>query len=399
MWTDLRRTLARTTALAQLAGNRGGATAAVVAMAMPALLAGMALGVDFTMNRMVHNRMQIAVDGAALAAAAQIEQGGPIVATALSQVAHDVPAEFAGMTTAADITTGIYDEVGGFVPDTGPNVNAVRVTAERSPDRGNGVRHILAQVLGTDLMRLRVSAIAARPVNVFYQPPERDTLDPEAGDFNEIYVYCYDTLGTGSPDSRRTQMTLVSNNMPVGQNIVTISGGLVPANPPETVNWPRCDQKGQTLSFRLRNVRHVKANPVLWASPDATVSGVQPGRPEFNYFTDTVLDNGTELIDLQGYNILETVLCDGIDKCTPGTMGSQIPAGKNRAATRVRTTEPCRPGKFMYFGFEDRPPGQSGPSANWLQPAWTDSDYDDIRIVMKCPNSGRLGDAIVRLVR
>jgi hypothetical protein len=53
----------------------------------------------------------------------------------------------------------------------------------------------------------------------------------------------------------------------------------------------------------------------------------------------------------------------------------------------------------MYFGFEDRPPGQSGANGTWLDPAWTDTDYDDIRIVMKCPNSGRLGDAFVRLVR
>ncbi len=385
--------------LRKLRLNRRGATASVVALSLPMLVGSMALGVDFSMNRMVHNRMQIAVDGAALAAAAQIERGGDISATGLAQVTHDLPADFAGMTTGADITTGIYDEASGFVPDNGPDVNAVRVTGERSTARGNAVQHIFAQVLGTDLMTIRVAAVAARPVNVFYQPPERETLDPEAGDLNEIYVYCYDSTGSGSPESRRTQMTLVSNNMPAGQDIVAISGGRVTANPPVTVNWPRCDQRGQTLSFRLRNVRHVKANPVLWANPTATISGLQPGRPEHNYFTDTLLDNGSEIINLQGFNVLETVLCDSLDKCTPGTFGSQIPTGRNRAATRQRAAQPCQPGKFMYFGFEDRPPGQAGRADNWLWPAWTDSDYDDIRIVMKCPNSGRLGDAIVRLVR
>jgi Flp pilus assembly protein TadG len=385
--------------LRQLRLNRRGATASVVALSLPMLAGGMALGVDFSMNRMVHNRMQIAVDGAALAAAAQIERGGNISGTALAQVSHDLPADFTGMTHAADVTTGVYDEATGFVPGGGPNVNAVRVTAERSIARGNAVPHVLAQVLGTELMTIRVAAVAARPVNVFYQPPERETLDPEAGDFNEIYVYCYDSTGTGSPESRRSQMTLVSNNMPAGQSIVTISGGQVTANPPDSVNWPRCDQRGQTLSFRLRNVRHAKAHPVLWGNPGATISGLRPGRPEFNYFTDTRLDNGSEIIDLQGFNVLETVLCTSLDQCTPGTIGSAIPTGRNRAGTRQRAAQPCQPGRFMYFGFEDRPPGQAGRSDNWLWPAWTDSDYDDIRIVMKCPNSGRLGDAIVRLVR
>lgn len=379
--------------------DRSGSTVTMFALMLPALTGAMALGVDFTMYRMVHNRMQVAVDGAALAAAAEIEKGGDVPATALSQAMRDVPAEFAGMTGPADVTIGVYDEVNGFVPDAGPDVNAVRVVAERSPTRGNATRQILARVLGMAPVAISASAIAARPVNVWYQPPERDTLDPEAGDFNEIYVYCYDTMGTGAPETRRTQMTLVSNNMPAGQDIVAISGGRVTENPPEKVSWPRCNQRGQTLSFRLRNVRHVKANPVLWNDPGAAVSGFRPGRPEFNYYTDTVLNEGTEIIDLQGFNILETVLCDSIDQCTPDTLASQIPSGRNRAATRQRESQPCQPGRFMYFGFEDRPPGQAGRADNWLWPAWTDSDFDDIRIVMKCPNGGRLGDAVVRLVR
>jgi hypothetical protein len=93
------------------------------------------------------------------------------------------------------------------------------------------------------------------------------------------------------------------------------------------------------------------------------------------------------------------VRCDSEAQCTPGSGSSIVPAGRNRANTRSREARPCEPGKFMYFGFEDRPPGQTGANSNWLQPAWTDADYDDIRIVMKCPNSGRLGDAFVRLVK
>jgi Flp pilus assembly protein TadG len=385
--------------LARLQSGRQGASATIFALMMPVMAGGLALGIDFSLYHMVHNRMQITADGAALAAAAEIERGGDVVEKALEYTGAELPGEYAGMTTAADVTLGIYDNANGFRPDSSSDANAVRVRAERSPSRGNPVNHLFSSLFVNELKTISVEAIAARPVNVFYQPPESRTLDPEAGDYNEIYVYCFDTLGTGPASSRRSQMTLVSNNMPANANIVQISGGRITANPPTTPTWPRCNQEGQTLSIRLRNIRHVKSNPTLWNNPNATISGVRPGRPEHNYYTDTQIEQWVERFDLQGFNILETVRCDSAAQCTPGSGSSTIPTGRNRANTRRRETQPCEPGKFMYFGFEDRPPGQSGANSNWLQPAWTDTDYDDIRIVMRCPNSGRLGDAFVRLVK
>jgi hypothetical protein len=385
--------------LARLRAARQGATAAIFALSMPVMAGGLALGIDFSLYNMVHNRMQATVDGAALAAAMEIERGGDVTAKALEFVGGELPAGFAGMTTAADVTLGIYDAANGFRPDNSSDANAVRVRGERSPGRGNPVNQLFSALFVDDVKKISVEAIAARPVNVFYQPPQSRVLDPEAGDYNEIYVYCFNTRGSGSAESRRSQMTLVSNNMPANADMVAISGGRITANPVASPTWPRCIQEGQTLSIRLRNVRHVKANPVLWANPTATISGVQPGRPEHNYYTDTRIENWTEEFDLQNFNVLETVRCDSEAQCTPGSGSSIVPAGRNRQATRNRETQPCEPGKFMYFGFEDRPPGQAGANSNWLQPAWTDADYDDIRIVMKCPNSGRLGDAFVRLVK
>lgn len=389
----------RLSLLARLRAARNGASATIFALSLPVMAGGLAMGIDFSLYNMVHNRMQVTVDGAALAAAMEIERGGDVSAKALEFAANELPGEFSGMTTAADVTLGIYDSTNGFRPDNSSDVNAVRVRGERSPDRGNGVGQLFSALFIDDAKTISVEAIAARPVNVFYQPPESRTLDPEAGDFNEIYVYCFDTRGTGSAASRRSQMTLVSNNMPVGTNMMLVSGGVVTANPSATPIWPRCTQEGQTLSIRLRNIRHAKSNPALWLNSNATVSGVRPGRPEHNFYTDTRLENWVEQFDLQGFNILETVRCDTAAQCTPGSGSSVIPAGRNRQNSRRRETQPCEPGKFMYFGFEDRPPGQTGANANWLQPAWTDTDYDDIRIVMRCPNSGRLGDAFVRLVR
>ena len=385
--------------LARLRAARRGASATVFALSMPVMAGGLAMGIDFSLYNMVHNRMQTTVDGAALSAAMEIERGGDVTAKALNYVDGDLPGAFDGMTTAADVTLGVYSAANGFRTDNSSNANAVRVRGERSPARGNAMVQMFSALFIDQAKTISVEAIAARPVNVFYQPPESRTLDPEAGDFNEIYVYCYDTLGTGAPASRRSQMTLVSNNMPAGSNIVQISGGRITANPTNSPTWPNCMQEGQTLSIRLRNIRHVKSNPTLWNNPNATISNMQPGRPEYNYYTDTQIEQWVERFDLQGANILETVRCDTMAQCTPGAAGSTIPAGKNRQNSRRRESRPCEPGKFMYFGFEDRPPGRSGASSNWLQPAWTDTDYDDIRIVMRCPNSGRLGDAFVRLVR
>jgi Flp pilus assembly protein TadG len=391
--------------LARLRASRSGATAAIFALSVPVMVGGLAFAADIAYYRVVQNRMQIAVDGAALSGVVEIEENGPdavaVTGRAVEFVAANVPAEFGAVTQDSDVEIGTYTMDGTFTPGESATANAVRVSALRSPDRGNPARQFFSQFFGTDRATIAATAIAARPTNVFYQPPESDWLDPEAGDYNEIYAYCFDTLGGGSPSERRSKMTLVSNNLPQGTDIVALSGGVItqnPPNPPNSLVWPVCNARGQTLSFRLRNIRHVKSNPVLWGNPSATISGRQPGRPEFNYYTDTVLVDNVEQFDLQGFNILETVLCDTAAECGPGPE-SIIPRGRNRALTRLREPSPCQPGRYMYFGFEDRPPDQPGPNASWLDPAWTDSDYDDIRIIMRCPASGRLGDARVRLVK
>jgi len=100
--------------LARLRAARQGATAAIFALSMPVMAGGLALGIDFSLYNMVHNRMQATVDGAALAAAMEIERGGDVTAKALEFVGGELPAGFSGMTTAADVTLGIYDAANGF---------------------------------------------------------------------------------------------------------------------------------------------------------------------------------------------------------------------------------------------------------------------------------------------
>jgi len=123
----------------------------------------------------------------------------------------------------------------------------------------------------------------------------------------------------------------------------------------------------------------------------------RPAAQRFEYYTDTEIKNGSYDYDLGDWKVLETVLCDDVKECKPKSKGGIIPEGKNR--TPVQAKGVCSPGKYIYYGWEDRPPGMSGPSDDWTDIAWTDRDYDDIRIVIGCPTLETVNDRLVRLTR
>ena len=383
--------------------DKRAATAMIFAISTPVVVGGAALAIDIASFRVVQSRMQSAVDAGALAAVMQIEKKGPVEATAVNMVTNNVPAEFGQITKTSDVTVGTYSKATGFVPGTGPTANAVRVIAVRAPARSNGLNRLFGLLWGNGQIDIQTTAIAARPANVFYEPPEGTVLDNEAGDFNEMYAYCFDMKGTGTVESRRTQMTLIANNLKPGDTTATLTGGVYTTMPTVPMQWPDCSGKDQSLSFRLRNIRHAKNNPQLWKDPNATIDGIKPGRPEYNHYTDTMINNGIETFDTNTNKILETVLCDTSDQCDPSKKGSIVPTGKMRYTTKSSNTAGCSPGKFVFFGFEDRP-GVNGASVEnpqgkgWLTPGWTDYDYNDIAIRMKCPSGGKLADPYPRLV-
>lgn len=262
------------------------------------------------------------------------------------------------------------------------------------------IAHVLPGIAPN--MDLGVIAVARISEQQFqYDPPALTYLDPDAGDYNQIYVYCFDyaRANPSNPDlnhRHRSQMTLIADNE--GRKY--------------DFEWPRCAED-QSLSFRMRNMRHVRSHPELLK--DRTIP---PYAAEFDYYTDTRVFEGRETSVVvrenawapnnwpgqyregrisQGFEMVETVLCDTLAECVGSSRGGILPEGKNR---NPRTAaQACAPGKYMYFGWEDRPPGQQGPSGSWTDPAWTDRDYDDIRIVMKCPSGGAIGDRNVRLIR
>jgi Flp pilus assembly protein TadG len=403
-------------AMRKILSNKRGAVAAAFALTLPVMLAGMAMAVDYSMFRLTHTRMQIAADAAALAAIGTLSDSDSTkVSKALAMVSANVPEDFGPVTQASDVTLGRYTGDGTFTPATGSAVNAARVVAIRSPARGNAINRIFSMFISNEDLTISTVAIAARPTNVSYEPPALTLLDNEAGDYNELYVYCYDQDGPGSDFDRRSDMTLIANNvrspntpdisansLPASQDMVLISGGRITRNPPSPSElvWPKCEEKGMTLSFRMRNIRHVKSHPGLWSNRNLRIDGKQPNRPEHNHYTDTRVANGLESFPGLIQPITDNVRCDTLAECNTLVAPNLVfPAGFNRKNRNPRSApEGCVPGKFMYFGWEDRPPNQTGASGSWLDPAWTDKDFDDIGVVMRCPRSGQLGTGKPRLV-
>jgi Flp pilus assembly protein TadG len=217
---------------------------------------------------------------------------------------------------------------------------------------------LLAMVPGMS-ERAKISVTSVARVNkpkLTYQAPTLSDLDPEAADYNRIYVYCFNPT-----TKERTQETAIADN----------------AGTKYSYTFPQCEAD-ETMSYRLYNVRESRTNPKVWDKGKAT---------RYNFYTDTVMKDGAETYDLGGYSILETVLCNDLTSCVGKKKGGVIPEGKGR--TPVRSTEACAPGKYMYYGWEDRPPGLG----------WTDTDYDDIRIIIGCPVNSSSGKLAVWLVK
>jgi putative Flp pilus-assembly TadE/G-like protein len=212
-------------------------------------------------------------------------------------------------------------------------------------------------------MSVRIESIAqVKVTDPVWKVPAVAELSPEAADYNRIYVYCFDLSKKHTGNLGRSQETAIADN-----------GGTT-----YTYTMPKC-AAGESLSYRLYNVRNSRTNPSVWDNGSAI---------RYNYYTDTIYTVGVESYDLGGYSMLETVLCDTFDECKDQSLGGVIPAGKNR--TPQLTTKACQPGKFMYYGWEDRPPGFG----------WTDKDYNDIRIIIECPVSGDAsGKEVVRLIK
>lgn len=217
-------------------------------------------------------------------------------------------------------------------------------------------------------------------------PPRMSLLEPEAGDYNRIYIYCFNPSRMNDADKGRRGMTPIADN-----GTPTTDYQANGANP-----LPEC-QAGEIVSYMMRNVRNARSNRNQWDDPRREV---------YEYYTDTTIDPNTRSMtqNIRGYRVIngvtwnpldmsnspliETILCANEAQCRPASQGGIIP---NRRTNRNPATHvgACPQGSLMYFGWEDRPPGFGS----------SDRDYDDIRLIVSCPELVKIEDKMVRIVK
>ncbi len=228
--------------------------------------------------------------------------------------------------------------------------------------------------------------VSRTPAQWRWQLPSVAMLSYEAGDYNQIYVYCYDEKRKNDADAgrRMDSLTAIADN------------GANPSSRYGNVTMPQC-KSGETLSFLLRNVRDARTDTNKW---NAAVEN-------YVYATDTSADPNTRILtnnvsaakrapngaltpfDVTNTPMVETILCDTMAQCKFQSQGGILP---NEHVTHNPATASagCAEGKFMYYGWEDRPNVPAGSS---------DRDYDDIRIVVSCPTLVQVSNKQVKIVK
>lgn len=333
--------------------DRCGNFAVITALAAVPLVGMVGIAVDYSRALNVRTAFQDAGDAAALAVAAK----GP--------AANDTVFlnKIVSLLRDRYETTGMVTHLRVENAWSTPTDYRVKVTA----DLPVSLSSVLPGV--PDTMAVSAVSIARyKEATYLYKAPEVAQLDPEAGDYNRVAVYCYNSTQKSDPATHgRTQITDIADNGGTKYN---------------DTKMPQCGS-GEVMSYRLYNVRDARGNKNKWDDKNAE---------QYDYYTDTTpLTGGGEQYDLSGKNILETVLCPTLQACQPKSKGGIIPEGKNRtpqhaswACSNGETTCSCPPGQFLYYGWEDRPVG--------------DKDFDDIRVIIGCPDVTQTSSQTVRLV-
>jgi Flp pilus assembly protein TadG len=375
----------------------------IFALAFVPIVAASGVAIDYQSASNTRSVLQTEADAAALEvvrAAVEIQTGAATASKTASErnemiavrASQIIAARKANVLTRASMTqTDNLTFTGGW--DDGLKTE-YKVTA------GADIKRWFRLDGGSSVQPVSIAATAKMDVTTSTTTSVPKLANPgyEAGDYNRIYAYCYDASKKNDANKGRSQMTPVSSNGTQGNSNTP---ELQTNNAFKNVQMPVCGPT-ETLSWRLYNVRDQRTNPnkwpkdtwnnttKLWEQTDKT------GVTIYNHYSDTTIDSlGKEEYafrgDAFGYNypinMMETRVCDTMDECTPGKPGATTPSGKNRKPEPLN--QACAPGKFMYIGWEDRPflakdPNKNDYSTNnsWQ---WTDSDYDDITLVISCP--------------
>jgi hypothetical protein len=253
--------------------------------------------------------------------------------------------------------------------------------------------YILPAVPGLNKQSLPVKMeVKAERVPAKYETaaPSMSQLSPEAADYNRVYMYCYNPNRKTDADQGRRDMRPIADNGDPGLDY-------------SSYGRPSCTE-GELVSYKLRNVRNARATRSKWDPTNSSDSGYYTRQEVYEYYTDTTMDRGTKVlvnnltggrinsqgnvtsaVDTQRYPLLETILCDNLNECKSQDQGGKLPNNHVTGRTAQTATGGCTEGKYMYYGYEDRPGG--------------DQDYDDIRLVISCPKEIKITDKQVHLTK
>jgi hypothetical protein len=260
--------------------------------------------------------------------------------------------------------------------------------------------------LPTELTIIARSVARGHKLKVVADPPSKTDVSYEAADYNQVWVYCYDKdwqrNGTRSSVSG-TKFDTPTGNLAFTKDLASLENRagrsdftLVADNGSNSYTFamPQCKEH-ETISYMLYNSRNNRTSPSRWSRNYTTcgTSLAQTGKSCYSWYTDTRIDAaGVEShVGTSPYQ-LETVLCNDAN-CTSLTDGGYIPANHSVHRIPQKVSKKCEPGKFMYFGWEDRPPqNQGGLGTGQPYPVGQadpggDRDYDDIRLIVSCPRS------------
>jgi Flp pilus assembly protein TadG len=332
-----------TTTLCRFQLRQDGGVAIIFALSMLPIITMAGASVDYTRASKERAALQQATDAAALS-------GGKIALVDVNKGIEEAKKVF---------QSNLTENMGYYVPvvtyDQGTKTLNVKSSGAISTTF-MGIMNVNAISVNSESS----SQISEKTV-ITTKNPVAAFLDSEAGDYNRIYVYCFNESRKYMADSGRSQMTPLMDNAGTKYN----------------TNIPEC-RDNESISFRLFNVRNSRTNPSVWDSaPQRTL--LQGGYNDlsevrYDYYTDTVVSNNVMTHHFpNNIPILETKICNSLSECKSTTQGGIIQQGKNRSP--VMDMSACTEDKYIYFGWEDRPPGYG----------WTDSDFDDITYVIECP--------------
>jgi Flp pilus assembly protein TadG len=325
--------------------DEDGAVAIMFALALLPIMGMAGASVDYSKATKDRARLQQAVDAAALAG----------VKTAFVDEAKGI--DQAKKVFAANLAKDMkeYTPVVKYNPSTG----IMNVTAS-----GSYKTNFVSIIKINDIaIGAQGSAQSSETATVKKSNLVAVYGDSEASSYNRIYAYCFDSTKKAEANRGRTMMTPLFDN-----------GGTKYGN-----QMPECGLN-ETISFRLYHVRFARENPDLWDSSKPRVISKTSNNDihgaVYEFYTDTTMSSEVMVFNIENnIPMLETIVCGSLDECKPVSEGGIVPKGKNREP--AVNSKVCATGKYMYFGWEDLPPGYGN----------TDKDYDDITYVIECPKS------------